>query len=146
MFSSYSHGPAWWASECWSSPTARRPDGASGTRPGRDRIGPGIFVAVRHLMDGARNGEISAWRYWVMVRLWLWPQKMASATENAPPTPADGGHFRRHRIHLRIAQRQRRVVHKDRCRLSPPSNSWASSQPMVSSVSSLLTCRHDWSR
>ncbi len=85
---------------------------------GRERsgAGPGIFVAVRHLMDGARNGGDQR-----LERAGLWSgcgygrRRCASATENAPPTPADGGHFPGNRIHL-IAQRQRRVVHKDRCR------------------------------
>ena len=75
-------------------------------------MGPGIFVAVWTVP----NGGISARRYRVMVRRGYGRRRFASATENAPPTPADGGHFAGNRIHLRVAQRQRRVVHKDRCR------------------------------
>ncbi len=80
-------------------------------------IGPGIFVAVRHLMDGARNGgdqrlEILGYGQAVVMAAEDARQRRKTLHQLQQTVAIFAGN----RIHLRIAQRQRRVVHKDRCR------------------------------
>ncbi len=99
-------------------------------------IGPGVFVAVRHLMNGAGNGgdqrpAILGHGQAVVMAAEDARQRRETLHQRQQTVAVFAGD----RVHLRIAQRQRRVVHKIVAGLSPPSNSWASSQPMVSSVS-----------
>jgi ABC-type glycerol-3-phosphate transport system permease component len=80
--------------------------------------------------------SFSAWRYWVMVRLWLWPQKMrvsdgkrsTNSSRRWPFSQAIGSI-------CALPSGSGGWCIKIVAGLSPPSNSWASSQPMVSSVS-----------
>lgn len=99
-------------------------------------IGPGVFVAVRHLMDGARDSGDQR------LAILGHGQAVVMAAEDARQR-RETLHQRQQtvavfagdRVHLRIAQRQRRVVHKERCRFVAALEQLGLSQPMVSSVS-----------